>query len=202
MIVPRRVLRRLWLPVVLRVWPLARLWYRLWGLRLSGGPRDQVWYFAYGANMDESVLRERCGIDPREWRAGRLAGFRLRFNLDGRPLGRAAPANIEPAENEEVWGVLYRISRRDMVRLNATEGVPGRRYTPVAVRTTDREGNTHDAFTLIAGGNKEDGAPSRRYINLLRAGARAHGLPAHWTAKLDSVRPASDAAVSEGEERK
>jgi hypothetical protein len=34
----RRRLHRLFVPVILRGWPLARLWYRLWGLRLKGEP--------------------------------------------------------------------------------------------------------------------------------------------------------------------
>lgn len=41
----RRRLHRLFVPVILRGWPLARLWYRLWGLRLKGEPADFVWYF-------------------------------------------------------------------------------------------------------------------------------------------------------------
>lgn len=192
MIPMRRALKRIWLPVILRAWPLARLWYRLWGLRLSGAPSDEVWYFAYGANMNDAVFQGRRGMRPRARRVGRLAGFRLRFNLDGRPLGRSAPANIEPAESDEVWGVIYRITRREMVRLNASEGVPGRRYTPIWLRSEDLEGNTHDAVTLIARGNVDDGAPSHRYINLLREGARAHGLPDHWKTKLDDIRPASE----------
>lgn len=42
----RRGLRRVWIPLILRVWPLARLWYRAWGLTLVGRPQDAVWYFA------------------------------------------------------------------------------------------------------------------------------------------------------------
>ena len=90
----RRGLRRIWIPVTFRVWPLARLWYRAWGLTLDGHPEEAVWYFAYGANMHDRAFRARRGMRPDEWRAGRITGYRLRFNLDGRPKDRAAPANI------------------------------------------------------------------------------------------------------------
>ena len=117
----RRRLRR----GIARSWWLSKLWYRFHGLSLAGAPDEQVWYFAFGANMHDGVFRDRRGMRPVEWRVGRIEGYRLRFNLEGRPRGRAAPANIEPSPGEEVWGVVYRITRRDLLRLNSTEGVPG-----------------------------------------------------------------------------
>ena len=36
------------------------------------------------------------GMQPIEWQPGRVSGYRLRFNLEGRPKGKAAPANISP----------------------------------------------------------------------------------------------------------
>jgi cation transport regulator ChaC len=183
----RRGLRWIWKPAAIRVWPLARLWYRSWGLTLNGRPEDAVWYFAYGANMHDSAFSELRSMRPKEWRAGRITGYRLRFNLDGRPKGKAAPANISRDEGGEVWGVLYQISRRELVRLNASEGVPGRRYRPLWLAADDTSGNPLDAATYIADGNDEDGNPSLRYITLLREGARAHGLPEHWISFLESV---------------
>ncbi len=186
----RRALKRVSVPVMLRVWPLARLWYRTWGLRLDGKPGDHVWYFAYGANMHDSAFRERRRMRPLEARPGRIAGYRLRFNLEGRPKGRAAPANISADPEGEVWGVLYRMTRRDLVRLNASEGIPGWRYRPVELEAADMDGARIRAVAYIADGKREDGNPSLRYITLLRDGARDHGLPEHWLKRLDAVRHA------------
>jgi len=183
----RRGLRRLWVSIILQVWPLARLWYHAWGMMLYGHPEDAVWYFAYGANMHDSAFRDRRGMRPKERLAGRITGYRLRFNLDGRPKGKAAPANISLDKEGEVWGVLYRISRHELVRLNASEGVPGWRYRPLWFTAEDIGGNPLDAVTLIADGKDQDGRPSLRYITLLREGARAHGLPGHWVSFLESV---------------
>ncbi|MCZ6741053.1 MAG: gamma-glutamylcyclotransferase [Alphaproteobacteria bacterium] len=183
----RRGLKRAWVPVILRVWPLARLWYRTWGLALDGHPDDEVWYFAYGANMHDSAFRERRKMQPLEWRAGRILGYRLRFNLEGRPKGRAAPANISADEDAEVWGVLYRLTRRELVRLSASEGIPGWRYRPIWLAAEDSGGSPIDAVTFVADGKATDGNPSLRYITLLRNGARAHGLPGHWIAYLDGI---------------
>ena len=186
----RRLLKRLWVPVVRRVWPLARLWYRAWGLTLEGNPEDHVWYFAYGANMHDSAFRQRRKMKPMEWRVGRLPGYRLRFNLEGRPKGKAAPANIGADKDAEVWGVIYLITRRDMVWLNSTEGIPGWRYRPIWLDAEDQAGNPLPVFTYIADGLEKDGNPSKRYITLLRDGARARGLPEGWISHLENVNHA------------
>ena len=186
---PRRV-RRLWVSVATRAWPLAQLWYKSWGLRLDGQPEDPVWYFAYGANMHDSAFLDRRRMRPTAWRVGCLSGYRLRFNLDGIPKGRAAPANIEADPNSEVWGVLYCITLRELVRLNVTEGVPGPRYQPVDLPVDDSDGKTVIAVSYVAEGKAEDGKPSLRYITMLRDGAREHGLPEHWIAGLEAVQHA------------
>ena len=116
--------------------------------------------------------------------------YRLRFNLEGRPRGKAAPANITADERAEVWGVLYRITRADLVRLDSTEGVPGPRYRHLWFDAEDANGESLRAVTYIADGSEADGNPSMRYITLLREGARAHGLPAHYLRFLDGVKHA------------
>lgn len=167
------------------------MWYRLFGIRLEGAPHDELWYFAFGANMHDSVFRGRRQMTPAEWRPGRLKGYRLRFNLEGRPKGRAAPANIESAAGSEVWGVLYRISRRELVWLDHTEVVPGWKYRHLWMEAEDRQGHRlSPAVTYIANGAGNDGRPSRRYITLLREGARQHELPDHWVRFLERVEPA------------
>jgi len=183
----RRTLRRL----VAKSWVAAKLYYRLCGIRLEGRPDDPVWYFAFGANMHDSAFRERRGMRPLEWRPGRIQGYRLRFNLEGRPVGKAAPANISPDPGAEVWGVLYRITRKAAIRLDFSEGVPGPRYRRLWLEAEDIDGRpVCPTFTYIAEGKPTDGRPSLRYLTLLRDGARAHNLPEPWLRYLDSVRHA------------
>jgi cation transport regulator ChaC len=177
-----------WRRLLARSWLLSRCHYRLRGISLAGRPEEKVWYFAYGANMHDSAFRDRRGMRPLEWRAGRVRGYRLRFNLEGRPKGKAAPANLCVDPEAEVCGVLYRITRRDLVHLDATEGVPGRRYRHLWVEAEDIEGHSLQAVTYVADGNEVDGDPSLRYITLLHDGARVHGLPEHWIRYLDDVK--------------
>src|SRR5580658_4704365 len=163
-----RGVRRGWRHLAAKSWLLSRAHYRAHGLRLDGRPRDHVWYFAYGSNMHDSAFRVRRRMKPVEWRPGRIIGYRLRFNLEGRPKGKAAPANICPDADQEVWGVLYKITRRDMLRLDSTEGVPGRGYRPTWLTAVDMDGNPLTAIAYVATGKEIDGRPSHRYISLLR----------------------------------
>ncbi len=181
-----RTLRRL----AARSWWLSKLRYRRCGLPLPGAPDDEIWYFSFGSNMHDHVFRGRRRMRPVEWRAGRIDGYRLRFNLEGRPRGRAAPANIEPCPGDEVWGVIYRITRRDLLRLDSSEGVPGGPYRHLWLNAEDAGERSVMAVAYIAEGKETDGNPSLRYITLLREGARSHGLPDHWIRRLDRVRPA------------
>ena len=176
-----------WRRLIAKSWLASKLHYRRHGLVLDGRPSDDVWYFAYGSNMHPATFEGRRRINPLERRVGRIAGYRLRFNLEGRPKGKAAPANICADRECEVWGVLYRITRRDLLRLNSTEGIPGRGYKPVVLDVQDTDGNQLAAVAYVAAGKETDGNPSLRYITLLRDGARFHGLPARWIEYLDAV---------------
>ncbi len=128
----RQRMARVWFKLrraVARSWLLSRGYYRLRGARLIGRPADEVWYFAYGANMHDGTLRVRRGIQPLECRSGRIKDYRLRFNLEGRPRGKAAPANLRRETGAEVWGVAYRITRRDLMRLELDRRCSGRRLS-------------------------------------------------------------------------
>ena len=172
--------------------------YRFHGIRLIGPPGEAVWYFAYGSNMHDSAFLEWRGMRPTEWRPGRVRGYRLRFNLHGRPRGKTAPANLSEDPRSEVWGVLYKITRKDLVRLDATEGVPWWRYRPLWLEAEDMSGNMVRAVTYVAEGNEDDGYPSLRYLTLLTEGARAHGLPEHYILFLEKVEYAPESASGFG----
>ena len=175
---------------IARSWALSWCLYRLHGICLIGPPGEYIWYFAYGSNMHDRVFRGWRGMCPLECRAGYVRGYRLRFNLDGWPRGRAAPANLQVDPQAEVWGVLWAITRRDLVRLDASEGIPWWHYRAVWLNAVDAEGNTLRVVTYIALGNEFESSPSLRYITLMREGAREHGLPENYIGFLQRVEHA------------
>jgi len=88
--------------------------------RTPFGPRV---VFRLCSNMHESAFLERRGMRPLDSRIGRLEVIGC-GSISKEAKGKAAPANICPDASAEVWGVLYQITGREMLRLNATEGVP------------------------------------------------------------------------------
>ena len=172
-----------------RCWALAWSLYRLYGIRLIGPPDEHIWYFAYGANMHDSAFRDWRGMRPIEWRPARLSGYRLRFDVRQFPGRKMAYANLSADPNAEVWGVLYKITRRELVRLDATEGIPWSRYRQLWLEVEDIAGNTLRAVTYMAQGGKKEGEPSFRYLTLMREGAQAHGLPERYVSLLERIEP-------------
>jgi cation transport regulator ChaC len=170
-------------------WTLSWCLYRLHGIRLVGPPSEAVWYFAYGANMHDSAFRDWRGMHPVEWRPARLPGYRLRFDVRQLPGRKMAYANLCADPQAETWGVIYKITRRELVRLDATEGIPWSRYRQLWLEVEDIAGNTLSAVTYRAQGGKKEGDPSSRYLTLMREGARAHGLPERYIRLLDQIRP-------------
>ena len=77
-----------------------------------------------------------------------------------------------------------------LLRLDSTEGVPGRGYRHIEIAAEDPNGRVVQAVTYMAQGNEVDGKPSLRYITLLRDGARAHSLPGTHIWFLESVEHA------------
>jgi hypothetical protein len=61
------------------------IYYLLRGARLLGRPSDEIWYFAYDANMHDGAFRIRRGNQPLECCPGHIKGHQPRFNLQGRP---------------------------------------------------------------------------------------------------------------------
>lgn len=160
-----------------------------------------VWYFAYGANMATDVIAGRRGLVVAESRAGRALGWRVGFVERGLPLVEPAFAGLVSDEvmearvdearealertTTEAWGVLHRVSERDLRRLDRFEG-PGYQRRAVSVR--DRDGEVVEAQAYTSPRPVAGRAPSRRYRDLLLQGAREHALPESHLAWL-SVHP-------------
>jgi cation transport regulator ChaC len=155
-----------------------------------------VWYFAYGSNMSPAIFVERRGIRPLAARRGWLDGYRLSFDLPIGP-GERGCANIAPATGERVAGVVYRIGHQAAEHLDRTEGVPAGVYRRIAVEVCVDEGGPVAAFTYRSARGRPGRKPSARYLGLLLAGARAHGLPADYVAWLERFELAFDERTGE-----
>jgi gamma-glutamylcyclotransferase (GGCT)/AIG2-like uncharacterized protein YtfP len=137
-------------------------------------------HFAYGSNMSRAVMRKHApGAQPVG--VARLAGYRFVITADGY-------ASVAPARAQTVHGVLWRLTQRDVVTLDAWESVAGGLYRaetlPVRV-----SGRCALALVYIARPCGE-GRPKPGYIELVIAAAREWDLPAAYVQSLARWSPA------------
>jgi cation transport regulator ChaC len=147
------------------------------------------WYFAYGSNMsalrlfEERLKPEGVGVGERI--AGRLDGWRLAFNKQGRVPGTGA-GNIMLAPGEVVHGTLNLLPARGFEVLDRYEGVAGghyeRRTVPVWRGDT---GVAVEAITYVALLTGEDLCPTREYLSHLLAGRDL--LPVDYFRRLSET---------------
>ena len=136
---------------------------------------NDVWYFAYGSNMDPARLKMRCtdkGAPVVERVAGRLDGWRLAFSKQmlNRPGEGAANVMEDPAG--EVEGTLNRMPALGLDLLDVNEGVAQGHYARRSVRVTRIDtGAAVDAIMYVAlAAVLTDLRPPRWYLDHLLAG--------------------------------
>jgi len=144
-------------------------------------PRTLI--FAYGSNMHPARMQARVPAAVPRGRA-RLRGHRLVFNKLGRDGSAKANLVPEPDGGEaEVWGVLWELDAAGLAALDPHEG--GYRRVRAEVETDD--GACVVVETYLSERLTNDPVPFDWYLEHVLRGARAHGLPEAWVARLELV---------------
>jgi len=140
-----------------------------------------IYYFAYGSNMSPKIFEDRRKIRPTSCQCGVLDGYKLVFNLQGIPYLEPAFANIEKKEDECVEGVVYKITKDELVQLIKTES---KHYDVVIVPVSCKKGSMKEAYTFMAHTTVKPKSPSQRYMNHLIEGAEQYKLSKEWRERL------------------
>jgi gamma-glutamylcyclotransferase (GGCT)/AIG2-like uncharacterized protein YtfP len=136
-------------------------------------------YFAYGSNLKLSRMRER--VPAAEVVAPALLRGR-RLTLDKRGADGSGKANLAPDRGALVWGVVYAFRAETWTALDAFE--PDYERVEVAVELS---GVALRAVTYASERITRDPVPHDWYKRLIVEGAREHGLPAEWIARLEAL---------------
>jgi len=146
-------------------------------------PLCGVIYFAYGANMERAAMRKRCAaatpLGPaalRGWRYVIAQGY----------------GSITPAPGVCVFGVLWRLTPRDLAALNAFESVDSGLYRR-AVLSIEVGTQRMKALVYVArqGGRPR---PMPGYQERIIRAAQDWRLPASYIAALARLAPGYRAA--------
>jgi hypothetical protein len=136
-------------------------------------------HFAYGSNMHRAVMRTHAP-HARPLGIATLADFRFVITADGY-------ASVVPRRGEMVHGVLWRLTSRDRVTLDAWEGITARRYRAAAL-TVGCAGRRQPALVYIAR-PLPAGRARAGYMELVIAAAEQWQLPAAYVASLERWLP-------------
>jgi len=151
-------------------------------------------YFAYASNMAPDVITRLC---PRHSYLGvaLLADHRLAFTRRS-VRTRTGVADIVPAADEMVWGVLYRIDDDELTAIDRKEGYDWA-YTRVTLPVR-LEGGPERAAVTYTVRSKETAQvpPSRQYLDLVIAAARERGLPGAYIRQIEAIEVAGGPSAS------
>ncbi|ADE16182.1 AIG2 family protein [Nitrosococcus halophilus Nc 4] len=147
-----------------------------------------AWYFAYGANMLTDVLVRRRGIIPLSSEQARLDGYQLVFNQPGLPYIEPCFASIQPTRTDCVYGVLHHLTAHTATQIDRFEG---RGYQRLMIKVEGAKSGWISAWAYQSSRPIEGRRPSRRYRDLLIAGAQEFNLPQEYIAYLKQI-PYSD----------
>jgi cation transport regulator ChaC len=136
-------------------------------------------HFAYGSNMSRALMGARC---PGATALGvaTLAGWRFVINPDG-------VGSIAPHRGGVVYGVLWRLTPRDLAAINAYESVDTalylRRVLPVRI------GRRRAPALVYLARRQGEGTPRPGYISVVVEAARDWHLPEPYIESLQRWSP-------------
>jgi gamma-glutamylcyclotransferase (GGCT)/AIG2-like uncharacterized protein YtfP len=137
-------------------------------------------HFAYGANMSRAVMR-RYAPAARALGPAELPDHRFVITADGY-------ASVEPAKADTVYGVLWRITPRDRVSLDAWENVDGGLYRAETLAVRGAAGRM--TALVYCARPSPLGRPKPGYIELVVGAAREWDLPQDYVVSLQAwARP-------------
>jgi len=138
---------------------------------MSNMKSETINYFAYGSNMNPERMKKR-GMNFSECQQAILENHTLKFNKVSNADPRAGYANITPARDSFVQGIIYEIPREDIDKLDYYEGYP-LHYTRSQVELVACASLCPvEAITYIANNNKTKAGlkPQKKYLDhLLKA---------------------------------
>jgi Gamma-glutamyl cyclotransferase, AIG2-like len=132
-------------------------------------------YFAYGSNMQRRAMKARCpgavAIGP-AW----LDNYRFFIGIDGW-------GSVKPARGHKVYGIVWRLTPRDIAALHAYEllhkGLYDVRHLPA------RLGARRVSAMIYLLRRRAPGKPKPGYVEMIAAAARGWKLPERYIRSVE-----------------
>lgn len=125
-----------------------------------------MYYFAYGSNLNQKQMWERCP-DSKPMFTAILPNYKLVFVGWSRKW-RGGVASIKSFRGERVRGAIYEVSEQCLQRLDRYE-VDYKRFK---VNVVGEDDELIEAITYIKAGQLEETPPSKEYLTVIQQGLR------------------------------
>jgi len=147
-----------------------------------------VFYFAYGSNMNWQQMQQRCPTSQFVCVA-RLDNYQFGITRHSR-LRDCGTANIFPVYGNAVWGIVYDVSVGDLITLDGFED--GYRRQVLPVYALGNGVRPLQALVYVADIESNVPLPNAEYKRLILEGAKHWQLPAAYLLALERIRSAED----------
>ena len=145
----------------------------------------QKYYFAYGSNMDQKQMKERCPGAELLGTAS-LRNYKLAFTIFSEKRNCGC-ADIIPDYFSAVYGLLYRMTDSDFELLDKYEGVAEKAYQRIRVTIEDGNGSLIEAETYeVVSKEEEHQMPSEHYLGQILGPAQEFRFPLDYIQYLKS----------------
>jgi gamma-glutamylcyclotransferase (GGCT)/AIG2-like uncharacterized protein YtfP len=121
-------------------------------------------YFAYGSNLDQEQMADRCPT-ARFYKFAVLPQNKLIFTGYSK-VRLGSVASVIPDPQKYVEGVLYEVGDSDLESLDKYEGVPTS-YTRTQVQVITDEGHPAQAWVYVKSEVTPPSPPSEGYYSLI-----------------------------------
>ena len=148
----------------------------------------QKYYFAYGSNMDQKQMKERCP-DAELLGTASLRNYKLVFTIFSETRNCGC-ADIVPDYFSAVYGLFYRMTDPDFELLDEFEGVSKKAYRRISVTIEDGNGKLIEAETYeVVSKESEHQTPSEHYLSQILGPAQEFRFPLDYIKYLESFDP-------------
>ena len=155
--------------------------------------KNVAWYFTYSSNMNSARLAGR-GIKFISKEVGYIDNYQLKFNK--KSVDGTSKANIVPAKEEKVYGVLYKLPADQLTKLDNIEGVTSGHYVRQPLSVCSLNDEVFMAQVYIANAkylvDENDIRPSNNHISTLISAAIEHKINTEYIDYLRSFLRADE----------
>ncbi|CAM1308509.1 GGCT (predicted) [Pycnogonum litorale] len=139
-------------------------------------------YFGYGSNLSSERIRI-CNKTAKFVTVAKLKGYTLHF-CGYSTRWHGGGASIKPSQDDEVWGVVWRLEDSDRPNIDMQEN----NYDSCHIKVESSDETEYSCLTYISKNSSLISNPSVSYKTTIIHGAVEHSLPEQYICRLREIQ--------------